>query len=369
MSSKQVKHIVVLGAGVVGLTTALGIQERGGYAVTIVAEILPTDPKSIKYTSKWAGAHHVSHANKEPRQTKIDQDTFKVFWELSKPGGAAEHCFMRVHQAEFYHDIPDGEHHLSWYPDFKVVDKQNLVPGVSFGVEFSTITIDTSAYTNYLLSRFLAAGGSVVRGSVQHINQIVEGGAQIFSDTRRPSPVDAVVVCNGLGALTLGGIEDKDMYPIRGQTVVVRAPWVKFGRTISTPDGLWTYIIPRPSGDVIVGGTKVADDWYPIARKDTTEDILKRGFALCPELVPPEIRAKRTPTVDDVQPIIIEEGCGHRPARKGGIRLEVVWFQGLNKKVPVVTNYGHGAAGFQSSWGSAAIAVELLEDALTRSKL
>ncbi|KAJ8088445.1 hypothetical protein PM082_022518 [Marasmius tenuissimus] len=369
MSGSPIKHIIVLGAGVVGLTTAVSIQERGGYSVTIVAEILPSDPKSIKYTSHWAGAHHVTHAKDEPRAVKIDQDTFKKFWELSAPGGKAEHCFMRLHQSEFYHDSPKGKHHLSWYPDFKEINKSDLRPGTVYGVEFSTVTINTPAYTNYLLSRFIAAGGSVVRGSVQHISQVIEGGAHIFSVPRRTSPVDAVVVCTGIGALTLGGIEDKDVYPVRGQTVVVRAPWVKFGRTISTKDGLWTYIIPRPSGDVIVGGTRVENDWYPLPRPEITEDILKRGFSLCPELAPPEIRAQRTPTIDDVRPIIIEEGCGHRPARKGGIRLEVEWHQGQNKKVPVVTNYGHGAGGFQGSWGSAAIAVDLLEGALTKPKL
>lgn len=368
MAGDQVKHVVVLGAGVVGLTTAVSIQERGGYAVSIVAEALPTDPKSIKYTSQWAGAHHVSHARGNPRQTKIDQDTFKAFWELSAPGGPAERCFMRLHQSEFYTKVVEGEHSLSWYPDFKIVDKSRLIPGAAYGVEFSTVTIDTPAYTNYLLSRFLAAGGSVIRGSVQHINEVVEGGARIFSEPKRPSPVDAVVVCTGIGSLALGGIEDKTVYPVRGQTVLIRAPWVKFGRTLSSND-TWTYIIPRSSGDVIVGGTRVENDWYPIARPETTEEILKRGIAVCPELAPPEVRAKRTPTVDDVRPIIIETGCGLRPARKDGIRLEVLWAQGKDKQVPLVTNYGHGASGFQSSWGSAAVAVNLLEDALTKSKL
>lgn len=40
--------------GVIGLTTALKIQEKGGYQVEIVAEVLPLDPKTIKYTSQWA---------------------------------------------------------------------------------------------------------------------------------------------------------------------------------------------------------------------------------------------------------------------------------------------------------------------------
>jgi len=40
--------------GVVGLTTAVKIQERGNYDVTILAEVLPDDPKTIQYTSQWA---------------------------------------------------------------------------------------------------------------------------------------------------------------------------------------------------------------------------------------------------------------------------------------------------------------------------
>jgi hypothetical protein len=113
---------------------------------------------------------------------------------------------------------------------------------------------------------------------------------------------------------------------------------------------------------VIVGGTRVADDWfvllfcdpaeivpylvrrYPTIRPETTLDILKRGLSLCPELAAPEIRAEREPKLEDVLPIVIEEGCGLRPARKGGIRLEVQWSEvarlGGQAKVPVVFNYG-----------------------------
>jgi len=78
-SSSPQKHVVVLGAGmlfwyfeasivrwhicigVVGLSTALRLQEKG-HQVTIVAEILPTDPKTIKYTSHWAASYKSSRA-------------------------------------------------------------------------------------------------------------------------------------------------------------------------------------------------------------------------------------------------------------------------------------------------------------------
>ena len=189
-------------------------------------------------------------------------------------------------------------------------------------------------------------------------------------------PVDAIVACPGLGARTLGGIEDGDVYPVRGQVVMLRAPWIKFGRTASHGEqGLWTYIIPRRSGDVrplammtspslltrrlghcrwhegrqrlvsiylhaSAGLTDVETFRYPVARPETTTEILERGLALCPELAPPEVRTQRPVTVEDLRPIIIEEGCGFRPSRKGGLRLDVEWIKAGTKEIPLVFNYG-----------------------------
>jgi D-amino-acid oxidase len=63
------KHIVVVGAGVIGLTTAIRIQEAHDFAaVTIIAEHFPTDPRSIRYASLWAGADHISFAQDDERQ-------------------------------------------------------------------------------------------------------------------------------------------------------------------------------------------------------------------------------------------------------------------------------------------------------------
>ena len=49
MASKP--HVVVLGAGVTGLTSALFLAEAG-YEVTVVAAHVPGD-NSIYYTSPW----------------------------------------------------------------------------------------------------------------------------------------------------------------------------------------------------------------------------------------------------------------------------------------------------------------------------
>lgn len=140
-------------------------------------------------------------------------------------------------------------HFYQW----KKLSEDNLIESALSGISFTTLTIDTPVYLNYLLSRFLARGGNIVRGTVQHISQVLEGGVRVFS-AHPGAPkvaIDALVACPGLGARTLGGLEDKDVFPVRGQVVLIRAPWIKFGRTASQEkEGRWTYIIPRRSGDV-----------------------------------------------------------------------------------------------------------------------
>jgi len=236
------------------------------------------------------------------------------------------------------------------------------VAGSASGFSFDTLTVDVPVYLNYLLSRFLAGGGKIVRGSVQHINQLLEGGASVFGDKSSTLP-DALIVCVGLGALTLGGVEDKAMHPIRGQTVLVRAPWIRDVRILYGENNV-TYLIPRRSGDVVVGGTFDPDDWYPIPRPETTRAILERAFAFSPDLTSPEARAQGNVTLDDIA--VVEEGCGLRPGRKGGVRLEVEWVNVARREVPLIHNYGHGPYGFQSSWGSASVAMTLLESALAK---
>ncbi|KAI0938428.1 hypothetical protein AcW1_001838 [Taiwanofungus camphoratus] len=359
------KNVTVIGAGVIGLTTALTIQERGGYNVIIIAESLPSDPKTSRYTSLWAGAHHVSHATDTAKERKIKQDTFKVMWDLSASGGDVEGCFLRATEDEFFYTDTDVS--SNWMPDFRVLPEAELASNAKTGISFTTLTIDTYLYLNYLMSRFLAHGGIIVRGAVQHINQVIEGGAYVFTRGRAsPALVDALIVCPGLGARSLGGVEDKDVYPSRGQVILIRAPWITSVRRASgLEEGLWTYIIPRRNGDVLLGGTKVDNDWYPIARPETTEDILQRCLQLCPELAPPEIRAERPPTTNDLRPLILEEGCGLRPVRKGGIRIGLEWIDDSkdSRKIPMVLNYGHGGGGYQTSWGTASIVLNLLEDA------
>ncbi|EED78494.1 predicted protein [Postia placenta Mad-698-R] len=186
--SNSFKNIVVVGAG---LTTALLIQEKGGYEVTVVAETLPSDPKTYVHCMlywrerkcltgglNFQGAYHVIYRGSDERERKIQNDTFKVMWNLSAPGGEAEGCFRRLKTMEYYYD--KLEVNADEMPGFQEIPEHALAPGTKCGYSFDTYVIDPPVYLNYLMSRFIAHGGTVIRGAVQHVNQIVEGGAFII---------------------------------------------------------------------------------------------------------------------------------------------------------------------------------------------
>jgi glycine/D-amino acid oxidase-like deaminating enzyme len=74
---------VVLGAGVVGLTTALELKSRyPSSPIAIIAKHVPGD-RSIEYTSPWAGANWSSVATDNGRQETWDEITYHKFSHLA----------------------------------------------------------------------------------------------------------------------------------------------------------------------------------------------------------------------------------------------------------------------------------------------
>ena len=75
---------------------------------------------------------------------------------------------------------------------------------------------------------------------------------------------------------------------------------------------------------------------------------------------------------------ILSHHVGLRPFRSS-IRLETEHIDGVGGvgefivplmivQIPVVHNYGHGGGGVTLSWGSAVVAVEMLERVLSKAK-
>ena len=74
---------VVVGAGVLGLTSALYLRKKG-YAVTVLARELPEDAASQSFASPWAGANWCSFARNNMAERRWDEYTYKQFQKLAK---------------------------------------------------------------------------------------------------------------------------------------------------------------------------------------------------------------------------------------------------------------------------------------------
>lgn len=397
-TSKPSRPILVLGFGIIGLTSAIRLLQAG-YHVVAVGAHQPGDPLTAIYSSTAAGAHHLSFAaDDDLRQQALDKRTFDVMWEEEAEEGDAS-ALMKLRQVEFYGS--EGVKHIKFYesmPDvgdfpmgyfaanifkkFRVHPQDELKPFAKHSVSFTSLTMDTSPYLAKLVKIFHNLGGSVHRATLASLRDALE-----FTKPQTPL---AIINCTGLGSLKLGDVLDDEMYPIRGQVVILDAPWIKEGRTKQMGDlaggegGDRTYIIPRRSGQVIIGGTREVDDWYAAcycytrvylihlprnydAVPETSLDIKKRALEIYPELVPPHLRVEsRAPVPEDLDSIVIRDVVGFRPARKSGLRLE----RGKNLEIdtasiPVFHNIGHSGAGWQASWGCAEEIVKLVDQVTT----
>ncbi|KAK1454800.1 FAD dependent oxidoreductase [Colletotrichum melonis] len=346
------QHFVVLGAGVIGLTTALTLRaEFPSVKITILAEYFPGD-YNIDYCSPWAGGNWCSSANDNGLLESFDRVAFERFRKIAKsaPEAGIKSSPLRMIFDQKIEDagILSVETGKLWYDDLvggTVPLRTDELPDKAvFGLDVpNTFVINTQIYLQWLLEQCRQSKVILVRQKIGHINE-----ARISSD------VTTVFNCTGLGSYFLGGVEDKSMYPTRGQTILVEQPIEPlkrmYFRSPRRVDNDTTYIFQRPlAGGIVLGGCRQDGNWDKEVDPELTKTILQRCCALAPELGKP----------GDLK--IIKHGVGLRPNRKGGPRIEVEKRdEGL-----VVHNYGASGAGYQASWGMAAHAVNLAKLQLT----
>ncbi|KAI5796376.1 hypothetical protein DFH27DRAFT_564105 [Peziza echinospora] len=353
-------HIVVVGAGVIGLQTALSLLEAG-YKVTIVAKHWPGD-FDITYASPWAGAHWRSHAtDSEPHLQEFDSVTFKYWSDLLTTTAAAEGSTKSdigiAFSPAIYLSPPDTAE-IPWWStlvkDYTVLPPSTLTSNL-YQATYTTITINPPAYLGYLLSRLGDLGVSTITAELYDgLDEVWELPGLEDSDHE----VDLVVNCTGLSAKELvNNVDDerRKLFPTKGQTVLVRgeARAVRYLQADSNGEGE-AYVIPRVgSGTTILGGSRGVGDWDPTVDPSLSAQILARCTPLAPELLDPHTGEFE----------VISHQVGRRPTRLGGPRIEL---ETLGNGRVVCHAYGHGGAGYQASVGSARRVVGLVEEYFAR---
>ncbi|RYP63740.1 hypothetical protein DL769_006867 [Monosporascus sp. CRB-8-3] len=336
-------HVVVLGAGVIGLSSALLIQGQG-HQVTILARDFPgpfetIDPKTqINYTSPWGGAHNrmVPPTNAvEEREHAISIATFRRMRALHDRHPEAGLSFMKGIE---YLEAP-GPQYLAITEEiakemgmerFRLLKPEELPEKVKWGCEYDTWCVNPVVYCSFLLRRFVFAGGKVVKREVRD-------PVEIFAITEL-GPVNVVVNASG------SGFGDENVFITRVANNTCSATITR-----QNADGAWAFCIPRNfDGGTIIGGTKEPNDWNPNPSPETRARLLRTFTTAFPQVM------------GDVNELrVIQDIVGRRPTRKGGMRLEK---EAVTRDKCIIHAYGLGGRGYELSWGVAEGVMKLLAE-------
>jgi D-amino-acid oxidase len=315
--------VVVVGGGVVGLTTAALLQQRGQSVC-----VLSADPPERTTSNLAAAVWYPTGFSEHPDVLRWARRSFEVFSDLAEDphsGVLMRESIMLLRRPA---DTP-------WWAEaverVESMDPQELSPPYVGGYRFVVPLVEMPIYLPWLLRRFVASGGVFEQRAVGSLQEAASYG-------------EIVLNCSGLSARTLCG--DETLVPVRGDVVRVVNPALAVSvRDEENPKGR-TYVHPR-THDCILGGTSEPGEW------DTSPDPVKAAAIVerCVELVP-ELEGSK----------VLEHHVGLRPSRPDGVRLELdtVALSGSW----LIHNYGHGGAGITLSWGCAEEAAALADRAL-----
>ncbi|KAK9781158.1 putative D-amino acid oxidase [Seiridium cardinale] len=333
--------IVIVGAGIIGLNVASVLAERGlGRCITVVAEHLPGDG-SINYTSPWAGANFSAISGSDSNALRWDRAGYQYLMNMAKRVGKA--CFIQPATSTEYWDEEISHEKIQslseYLEDFRAIPAGDLPDGVSSGVSYTTVTINTPKHLEWFYHHLKDVHDiRFTRRKIANIND-----AYLSTRTR------VVFNCTGNGAKSLKGVEDANCYPTRGQIVLAKAPDVRLNMVRHGRDHV-TYIIPRPfsGGNVILGGYMQKGVSTGDTFSHETDSIMERTRALSSE-------------VEKANPEILAVLAGLRPSRDGGARVEATTTLIGKEERLLIHNYGAGGTGFQAGRGMALDAVASAE--------
>ena len=318
--------VLVVGAGVSGLTTAVCLAEAG-LTVAILADRLPRDTTSAAAGAIW-GPHLVEPGARTARWGRASLAVFRELAAHPAAGIRIGHG-IEVSRGGAADTPPDWLTELGGY---RPCPPAELPAGFSSGWRYAAPLVHMPTYLGYLQARFEGAGGTISAGTVRSL-----------ADAARGCGAAAVVNCAGVGARHL--VPDPAMTPVRGQIVVAANPGLnEFFIGIGDESAELVYLFPH--GDtVVLGGTEVAGDWNLEPVPAVAERILRDCTAIEPRLRDARVLTHRV-GLRPVRPTVrLEAERASEPAGGGPLILH---------------NYGHGGGGVTLSWGCAREIVDQL---------
>jgi D-amino-acid oxidase len=303
--------VLVIGAGVVGLTTGISLAEAG-LAVTIRTAAPPERTTSAAAGAVWG----LVRVGPQDRVLKWGRTGLEVLSKLAAEPGTG----VRMADGREVSRAPLKPYYWTGLlPRLRRCDRSELPAGFTHGWHYTAPVATMPSYLGYLRARFERAGGALEMSPVGSLAELA-GAAQV------------VVNCSGVAARDLAA--DPTVVPVRGQVVLAANPGIEEFFINRDEEPPWiVYMFPH--GDtVLLGGTNEEGSWD----RDHQTEIAERIVARCAE-IDPRLRGVA----------IVGHRVGLRPVRPE-VRLESEPFGGG----VLWHNYGHGGAGISLSWGCAA---------------
>ena len=242
MQSEQ-RKAAVLGCGVMGLTTARLLQDRG-FDVTIYTRDLPPHTTSNIAGGQWSPASVFENGQVTPafeaQYERAARTAHRYYQNLT--GTAYGVRWIENYVLSQSPPRPRTGAIADLYPAGEVLDAAVNPFGAPHVRVFTTMLIEPSIFLNTVTRDFLLRGGRIV------IRELHGPGELNTLD----EPV--VMNCTGLGSRTLFG--DEQLTPVKGQlAILLPQPEVDY----ITLAGDF-YMFPRTDG-ILLGGTHERGEW------------------------------------------------------------------------------------------------------------
>ncbi|MCA9837485.1 MAG: FAD-binding oxidoreductase [Trueperaceae bacterium] len=307
-------NISIIGAGIIGLSTAIKLLEAG-FDVTILSKSTTPNTTSDIAAAYWAASDLL--ADEQKRTLGFAARARLLELAQTPESGIRQLPLLVLSQADHKPDLWET------LPDVRELPSGQFAPPWNHGFSFTTFQFDVPTYMPFLYQHLEKLGGKFVSREVKKFEEL---------------DADVMINCTGLGAKAL--VADDDLYPIRGQIMRLSRPDDFPEQIITAEDASQvSYIVPRIK-DVILGGTYQHHRDDEAVDQKTADAIWERCLTLEPALS---------------QAKLLEHRVGIRPGRPLP-RLERDPHQ-----ANLIHNYGHGSLGHTLAWGCAERVLEIVK--------